>query len=37
MELIEGVELLDFLNSSDERFNDKVLRYIFLQIGNAIH
>lgn len=36
MELLEGVELLDFLNESQE-LDDTMLRYMFLQIGNAIH
>lgn len=39
MDLLEGVELLDFLNECNENEiqDDSFFRYIFLKIGNAIH
>lgn len=39
MDPLEGVELLDFMNSAneDEMQADPFFRYIFLKIGNAIH
>jgi len=36
MELLDGVELLELLNECQEQ-DDSFIRYIFLQIGNAIH
>jgi len=36
MELLDGVELLEFLNECDE-LDDPTLRYIFLQVATAIH
>ena len=36
MELLDGVELLEFLNETDG-LDDSVLRYIFLQLANALH
>lgn len=37
MELVKGVELLEFLNECDEDMDESTLRYIFLQITKAIH
>lgn len=36
MELLNGVELLEFLNETED-IDDSVIRYIFLQIANALH
>jgi len=36
MELLDGVELLELLNECQEQ-GDAFVRYIFLQVGNAIH
>ena len=36
MELLDGVELLEFLNEA-EGLDDSILRYVFLQIANAVH
>ena len=36
MELINGVELLEFINEC-EQLDDSTIRYIFLQVANAIH
>lgn len=39
MELLKGVELLDFINKVAQlgELDDLILRYIFLQIANTIH
>jgi len=39
MDVLEGVELLDFLNGCNENDidDDEFFRYIFLKVGNAIH
>jgi len=36
MELIKGVELLEFINECD-MLDDSTIRFIFLQIVNVIH
>lgn len=36
MELLKGVELLEFLNESVD-LDNSTLRYIFLQVGNILH
>ena len=36
MELLDGVELLDFLNECQEQ-KDEFLRYIFLELAKTIH
>ena len=36
MELIEGVELIDFFNAT-KRQDEKYLRFIFIQIARALH
>ena len=37
MELLEGVELLDFLNETKGLKDDSLLRYIFLDLAKTIH
>ena len=36
MEIVQGVELIDFFNSA-KRTDEKYLRFIFLQVARALH
>ena len=36
MDLVQGVELIDFLNQSKQQ-DDKVVRYIFKELGRILH
>jgi serine/threonine protein kinase len=37
MELVKGVELLEFINEYEDKVSDSTIRYIFHKIANVIH